>query len=122
MRISDWSSDVCSSDLERTVILTHAEEGGKTIGRFGASVAPPGDLWHELRAVSRFGPLAAIPHAVSESWRMSSLMLRMPARMVTGEGTVKNVRTPWQCSEEASGGNEGGMTVSDRGVQVQVNK
>src|SRR3546814_3573761 len=77
MRISDWSSDVCSSDLagdvllsyndtkidswqqwalwvrahpdevvklrlrrgdqeqERTVILTHAEEGGKTIGRFG---------------------------------------------------------------------------------------
>src|SRR3546814_20300528 len=73
MRISDWSSDVCSSDLERTVILTHAEEGGKTIGRFGASVAPPGDLWHDLRAVSRFGPLAAIPHAVSETWRMSSL-------------------------------------------------
>src|SRR3546814_11563935 len=101
MRISDWSSDVCSSDLERTVILTHAEEGGKTIGRFGASVAPPGDLWHDLRAVSRFGPLAAIPHAVSETWRMSSLTLRMLARMVTGEVSVKNVSGPLQIAQVA---------------------
>src|SRR3546814_142678 len=79
-------------EQERTVILTHAEEGGKTIGRFGASVAPPGDLWHDLRAVSRFGPLAALQPAVSETWRMSSLMLRLLASMVTGEVSGKNVQ------------------------------
>jgi regulator of sigma E protease len=88
-------------ELERTVILTHAEEGGKTVGRFGASVAPPGDLWHDLRAVSRSGPLAAIPRAVSETWRMSSLTLRMLGRMVTGEVSVKNVSGPLQIAQVA---------------------
>jgi regulator of sigma E protease len=88
-------------ELERTVILTHAEEGGKTVGRFGASVASPGDLWHDLRAVSRSGPLAAIPRAVSETWRMSSLTLRMLARMVTGEVSVKNVSGPLQIAQVA---------------------
>lgn len=88
-------------EQERTVILAHVEEGGKTVGRFGASVAPPGDLWHDLRAVSKSGPLAAIPRAVSETWRMSSLTLRMLARMVTGEVSVKNVSGPIQIAQVA---------------------
>lgn len=86
---------------ELTVIIGRTEEGGRTIGRFGASVANPGDLWQDLRAVSRSGPLEAIPRAVSETWRMSSLTVRMLARMVTGEVSVKNVSGPIQIAQVA---------------------
>src|SRR3546814_20129306 len=122
MRISDWSSDVCSSDLidtllpgdpaqiagfeagdvllsyndtkndswqqwalwvsahpdevvtlrlrrgdqeqARTGILTPAEEGGQTNAPFGASVAPPGGMYPELRARQRFDPLDRLPHTL----------------------------------------------------------
>ncbi|NKF23201.1 RIP metalloprotease RseP [Solimonas marina] len=89
------------SELERTVIIGQVDDSGKTMGRFGASVANPGDLWQDLRAVSRSGPLAAIPRAVKETWRMSSLTLRMLGRMVTGEVSVKNVSGPLQIAEVA---------------------
>jgi regulator of sigma E protease len=89
------------AELERTVIIGQVDEDGKTIGRFGASVANPGDLWQDLRAVSRSGPLAAIPRAATETWRMSSLTLRMLMRMVTGEVSVKNVSGPLQIAQVA---------------------
>ncbi len=88
-------------ELERTVILGRVEDAGKMIGRFGASVANPGDLWQDLRAVSRSGPLAAIPRAIAETWRMSSLTLRMLGRMVTGEVSVRNVSGPLQIAQVA---------------------
>src|SRR3546814_14825053 len=41
MRISDWSSDVCSSDL----VITPRGDGGVQIGKRFA-VVEPGNLWH----------------------------------------------------------------------------
>ncbi|MFT4045453.1 MAG: RIP metalloprotease RseP [Solimonas sp.] len=87
--------------LELTVILGRAEEGGQPVGRFGASVANPGNLWQDLRAVSQSGPLEAIPRAASETWRMSTLSLRMLWRMATGEVSVKNVSGPIQIAQVA---------------------
>ncbi|WP_028007659.1 RIP metalloprotease RseP [Solimonas flava] len=89
------------AEREATVILARVEEGGQTIGRFGASVANPGDLWQDLRAVSQSGPLEAIPRAASETWRMSVLTVRMLWRMVTGEISVKNVSGPIQIAQVA---------------------
>lgn len=88
-------------ELELTTILGRVEEGGRSLGRFGASVANPGDLWQDLRAVSQSGPLEAIPRAASETWRMSALSLRMLWRMVTGEVSVKNVSGPIQIAQVA---------------------
>jgi regulator of sigma E protease len=88
-------------EIELTVIIGRIEEGGHTIGRFGASVANPGDLWQDLRAVSQSGPFEAIPRAASETWRMSTLSLRMLWRMVTGEVSVKNVSGPIQIAQVA---------------------
>src|SRR3546814_18759822 len=34
MRISDWSSDVCSSDLDRAAIMTH-NDGAELVKRIG---------------------------------------------------------------------------------------
>src|SRR3546814_4010083 len=44
MRISDWSSDVCSSDLLQIVGIhaRQAERGGEQAGRLGHEIGPPG--------------------------------------------------------------------------------
>src|SRR3546814_3426659 len=39
MRISDWSSDVCSSDLEKDVLLLQAWEGEELIGLLPVTTA-----------------------------------------------------------------------------------
>src|SRR3546814_18081579 len=44
MRISDWSSDVCSSDLDQ---VAHAHAGGEHVGHLGIQVAD------QLRRLSR---------------------------------------------------------------------
>ncbi|MGH8447104.1 MAG: RIP metalloprotease RseP [Solimonas sp.] len=86
---------------ELTVILARVGTGKNATGLFGAGVANPRDLWHDLRAVSQSGPLEAIPRAVSETWRMSTLSLRMLWRMVTGEVSIKNVSGPIQIAQVA---------------------
>jgi regulator of sigma E protease len=87
--------------LTLDLIVGTIRDGERTIGRFGASVANPGDLWQDLRAVSRLGPFEAVPAAVAQTWRMSSLTLRMLGRMVTGDISVKNVSGPIQIAQVA---------------------
>src|SRR3546814_14314643 len=50
MRISDWSSDVCSSDLRNTLMTTHP------LGKIGRCV-----LWFSPVVIVVVGFLAAIP-------------------------------------------------------------
>ncbi|SFF29957.1 regulator of sigma E protease [Fontimonas thermophila] len=87
--------------LTLPVIIGRAEREGRSIGRFGAAVANPGDLWQDLRAVSRLGPVEAIPAALTQTWQMSWMTLRMLARMVTGDVSVKNVSGPIQIAQVA---------------------
>ncbi len=87
--------------LQIELIIGQLHQGDQTIGRFGAAVAPPGDLWQDLRAVNRLGPVEALPAAVVQTWRMSSLTLRMLARMITGDVSVKNVSGPIQIAQVA---------------------
>ncbi|MEQ1440240.1 RIP metalloprotease RseP [Fontimonas sp. SYSU GA230001] len=83
------------------VVIGRQIEGERVIGRFGAAVAKPGDLWQDLRAVSRLGVVDAATEAVAQTWRMSWLTLRMLGRMVTGDISVKNVSGPIQIAQVA---------------------
>src|SRR3546814_7157936 len=55
MRISDWSSDVCSSDLLE-VILVRPEPGDGVIRRFVADDALGDDIRLIVRILHRFQP------------------------------------------------------------------
>ncbi|HEY0975217.1 MAG TPA: sigma E protease regulator RseP [Solimonas sp.] len=87
--------------LALDAIIGQVRDGERMIGRFGAAVAHPGDLWQDLRAVNRLGPFEAVPEAVSQTWRMSSLTVRMLGRMITGDVSVKNVSGPIQIAQVA---------------------
>ena len=81
-------------------LIATIEENGERIGRFGARIALP-EIPAELLAEDRLSPLAAVPAAVSQTWRMSTLTLKLFARMFTGEVSVKNVSGPIQIAEAA---------------------
>ncbi|MDM4770946.1 RIP metalloprotease RseP [Solimonas sp. SE-A11] len=90
-----------SETLELPAIVTRVEEGGRVIGRIGVEIAASPDLWQDLRAESRRGPLEAVPGAVEQTWRMSALTLKMLWRMVLGDVSVKNVSGPIQIAQVA---------------------
>jgi regulator of sigma E protease len=76
-------------------------EGGETIGRIGASVRIPDDLYNEMRAEQAYNPLAALPVAISKTWEMIGLTVRMVASMFTGDVSVKNISGPINIAQYA---------------------
>jgi regulator of sigma E protease len=96
--------EVAHIDIERagvrsTVNAIIASE--KDGGHLGAGVAEQKELWQDLRAENRLGPIEAVPAAFDQTWRMSVLTLKMLWRMVLGEVSVKNVSGPIQIAQVA---------------------
>jgi regulator of sigma E protease len=87
--------------LELQVIVGRKIVDGKVMGWLGATVAAPRDLWNNLRAVYRMGPIAAIPAAFRDVWQMSALTLKLLYRMVLGEVSVKNISGPISIAQVA---------------------
>src|SRR3546814_19261413 len=92
MRISDWSSDVCSSDLENAALLVgHEEPAGRIVDR---ATLVPDDRIVNSGAVD-----------ISTGWRAPRIVLDEQVRVVIGE--------PGR-SEERRGGKEGVSTCRSR--------
>lgn len=71
------------------------------VGRVGAAVDAPEDLYSGLIAVERYGPLAAVPRATSRTAEMSWLTVKLLARMVTGDVSVRNISGPINIAQYA---------------------
>ncbi len=81
---------------ERAIQVTpkaKAVDGSETIGFVGAGVQPVSWPEEALREVS-YGPLAAIPHAVNETWSDTRLTLVAIKKMVTGLLSPTNLSGP----------------------------
>jgi regulator of sigma E protease len=73
-------------------------------GQVGARVRVPEDFqqtWDSWRAVEQFGPLDALTQAVSKTWDMSVLTLRLLGKMLTGQASVKNISGPLSIAQFA---------------------
>src|SRR3546814_5775860 len=63
MRISDWSSDVCSSDLDQRLMRHHPRDKARAFGLFGVH-HPAGEAhFHRLRLADRAGEALRAAHA-----------------------------------------------------------
>jgi regulator of sigma E protease len=71
------------------------------VGRIGAAPRVPDGLFERMRAVERYGPVAALSASLGRTWEMSSLTVRMIVRMVTGEVSVKNISGPINIAQYA---------------------
>lgn len=80
--------------LELDLHTTQVEEGGKVIGRIGASPATVPDAPPEWRATLHYGPLNAIGAAIQKTWDMSALTVIMMGKMIVGQVSVDNLSGP----------------------------
>jgi len=71
------------------------------IGRIGASVKLPEDLFAGMRAEERYGLVQAVFRATAKTWEMSTLTLRMIWRMVTGDVSPRNISGPINIAQYA---------------------
>lgn len=95
-----------------SAIVGSEGSGDKAVGRMGFTaqrVAGQGDLWQDLRAEVRLGPLAAASAALHQTWQVSALTLRLLYRMVVGDVSVKNVSGPIQIAQAAGFSASAGM-------------
>src|SRR3569833_1485500 len=81
------------------------------IGYVGAAVAMPeaNDAEHELTAVVRYSPLAAVGEAMAKTWLLSVLTLRMLWGMVAGEVSVSIISGPISIAQYAGYSAQGGI-------------
>ncbi|MCC7330356.1 MAG: RIP metalloprotease RseP [Gammaproteobacteria bacterium] len=97
--LTEVRRDGVTLELRLDVARADTEEGA--VGRIGASPLVPAGLYDDMRAVERFGPVAAMGAAMTRTWEMSSLTLRMIARMLTGDVSVKNISGPINIAQYA---------------------
>lgn len=70
---------------------------GETVGLLGVAISAGADHWY----LRKFGPVAAIGEAVERTWRSTGFTIRMLARMVTGEVSIKNISGPINIAQYA---------------------
>jgi regulator of sigma E protease len=87
--------------MDITLTPATREDGDKPYGRIGAGVLVPEGLMDSYRSVVRYGPIDAMGHALTKTWDLSSLMLRMMGKMVMGEVSVKNLSGPLSIADSA---------------------
>ncbi|ERJ19924.1 regulator of sigma E protease protein [Salinisphaera shabanensis E1L3A] len=76
-------------------------DAGEAEGRLGAQIGVDAEAWQSMRTTRQLGPVAAIPAAVAKTWEVSALTVRLMARMVTGEVSLRNVSGPIQIASYA---------------------
>ncbi|PWG63911.1 RIP metalloprotease RseP [Sediminicurvatus halobius] len=116
--VADWRGlvDAIQARPGETVRLTVARDGAAReievtlgsrdgaegpVGVLGVTPRVPEDLYSELRREVRYGPLAAVPEAVSATWQASALTVEVLAKMITGEASVKNLSGPLNIAQYA---------------------
>jgi regulator of sigma E protease len=71
---------------------------GRKVWQLGILAAPVAD-----DALLRFGPLQAVPEALSQTRQMASDIVGMLGRMVTGQASLKNISGPITIARVANG-------------------
>ncbi|MDP1956802.1 MAG: RIP metalloprotease RseP, partial [Rhodocyclaceae bacterium] len=70
------------------------EKGGKRVPRIGIGVRDDPELRKSALVTVRYGVGESLQRALTQTWEVSVLSLRMIGRMLTGELSVKNISGP----------------------------
>jgi regulator of sigma E protease len=88
-------------DMDLTLQIGALDTEDGTIGRIGAGVQVPEDLFANAVTRQQYGPLAAIGAAVSKTWEMSSVTVSLLFRMLTGDVSPRNISGPINIAQAA---------------------
>ncbi len=82
--------------LDITVQPALVSEGDKRIGRVDAALGKPPEI-----VTVQYGPWDGLSQAVSRTWEVSSLTVRMLGRMLIGQASLKNLSGPLTIADYA---------------------
>jgi regulator of sigma E protease len=78
-------------------------------GRVGISPVIPPDAGHENLVTVRHGPVQAMTEALRQTWATTRFSLKVMARMVTGEVSLRNVSGPITIADFAGKSAQAGL-------------
>jgi len=91
-----WQVQRSGQTLEIPLQPLVVAEGDQRVGRIGASLGGAVEM-----VTVRYGAIEGLSHAVSRTWEVSSLTLRMLGRMLIGEASLKNLSGPLTIADYA---------------------
>ncbi|MGB5326298.1 MAG: RIP metalloprotease RseP [Pseudomonadales bacterium] len=126
VRIDDWQDAVeaisarpgqrvlveferAGEQIARTLVLGSVQQAdGSSMGRIGVSVAVP-VMPDDMQVTVRYGPLAAVARAVSETWEMIAFTLDSIKKMLQGLVSTDNLSGPVTIAKIAGASAESGL-------------
>ncbi|HEY9050881.1 MAG TPA: RIP metalloprotease RseP, partial [Gammaproteobacteria bacterium] len=69
-------------------------QNNQSSGFIGAYQKTPEEIIHKLRTHIEYDPFTAMQKAVTETWTMSALTLRVLGKMLLGEAALENISGP----------------------------
>src|SRR3546814_15242257 len=101
MRISDWSSDVCSSDLRTkgptmALLARETDAGLEYAGSAMLTLVESEreSFWQRSEAIGRDGPAIDVPNKAAALWFVPELRVRV--QTLTGDKTLlQNRKSVW---------------------------
>ena len=91
-----WRVERAGQLLQIVVTPTVVAEGGKQVGRIGAYPGQPPEM-----VMVRYGPIDGLVQAVSQTWQMSALTVKMLGKMLIGQASLKNLSGPLTIADYA---------------------
>ncbi|MDB5999809.1 MAG: putative rane protein [Rhizobacter sp.] len=91
-----WEVERSGQLLHLDVTPASAEDGGKLIGRVEAYIGLPPEM-----VTVGYGPFEGVSQAISRTWEVSTLSLKMLGRMVIGQASLKNLSGPLTIADYA---------------------
>jgi len=89
------------SRMPMTLQIDTMDSDEGAVGRIGAAPEVPEGLFDVTRSIERYDVVTALGRALDKTWRMSSLTVRMMARMITGQVSVRNISGPINIAQYA---------------------
>ena len=80
------------------------------VGRIGVGVQYDEAMFDNLRSELKYGPLEAVGKAVSKTWEMSVLTLRMMFKMLVGDASTENISGPISIAQYAKTSADSGLS------------
>lgn len=87
--------------LAVTLTPEPVEINGTLVGRIGVMETQSVELAKRAQVVVKYGPVAAIGEALSRTWDMSLLTLRMLGKLVVGQASLDNISGPISIAQYA---------------------
>jgi regulator of sigma E protease len=89
------------SIIKIEMIPERIQSEGEVIGRIGAAVFRPDDLFDSYFTIESYSLPDAFIKALKKTWEMSVLTLRVLGKMIIGEASVKNLSGPISIAQYA---------------------